>query len=267
MTGVLTLALVGAAVWGTGGWRQFAEPAAITLPPPLPPEVVAEPSSLWPPVPDDASPQRLLAPVSPGSQGTHAFVAQRTDGEPVRYDACRPLHYVVNPDGMPDGGLRLVREAVASLSSATGLVLTEDGVSDEALSTAREPHQPDRYGDRWAPVLIGWSDGAQYPLLGGEIAGVAGSQIVTGAVEGSDRYVTGYVALDRQDFTEILGRPDGFEQARAIVMHEIGHLAGLDHVADAAQLMNAENSGQLDWGPGDRQGLAALGAGPCHTDT
>jgi len=42
----------------------------------------------------------------------------------------------------------------------------------------------------------------------------------------------------------------------------LGHLVGLDHVDDPTQLMHVV-SPVFDLGPGDRAGLARLGAGPC----
>ena len=55
----------------------------------------------------------------------------------------------------------------------------------------------------------------------------------------------------------------GLEVARAIAMHELGHLVGLAHVDDERELMDAQNHGQVDFGPGDRRGLARLGRGRC----
>ena len=49
-------------------------------------------------------------------------------------------------------------------------------------------------------------------------------------------------------------------------MHELGHVVGLDHVKDRHELMNPEYLGLDTWGPGDRQGLAVLGAGPCYRE-
>ena len=46
-------------------------------------------------------------------------------------------------------------------------------------------------------------------------------------------------------------------------MHELGHLVGLGHVDAPDELMSAENHGLLTWGPGDRAGLSAVGAGRC----
>ncbi|WP_240721531.1 matrixin family metalloprotease [Pseudarthrobacter sp. NamE5] len=55
--------------------------------------------------------------------------------------------------------------------------------------------------------------------------------------------------------------PDGSALVRAVIMHELAHVVGLDHVNDPTQLMYEENSGQL--GTGDRTGLAMLGSGEC----
>ena len=80
-------------------------------------------------------------------------------------------------------------------------------------------------------------------------------------------YETGSVTLDTADFRTVLSRPDGVASARAIVQHELGHLVGLDHVDDPAQLMHGKNSGLVtDYRAGELQGLAALGSGECFPE-
>jgi hypothetical protein len=71
------------------------------------------------------------------------------------------------------------------------------------------------------------------------------------------------VVLDRDAFEELEGQPGGEDQQRAIVMHELGHLLGLDHVADEGELMYEANLGRTTLGKGDRKGLALLGGVPC----
>ena len=72
------------------------------------------------------------------------------------------------------------------------------------------------------------------------------------------------MALDAGAFAEMADQSTGFEQSRAIIMHELGHVVGLDHVDDPDQLMFPRTTGRLDWGAGDRRGLAAMGAGLCR---
>jgi hypothetical protein len=51
-----------------------------------------------------------------------------------------------------------------------------------------------------------------------------------------------------------------------VVLHELGHLVGLDHVRDRGELMFPTANDVVGYGPGDLQGLAALGRGACFSD-
>lgn len=157
----------------------------------------------------------------------------------------------------------MIQEAFTRVSAATGLQFVSDGATAESAGNERQAFQPSLYGDRWAPVLIVWTTPAENPDFAGDVAGRAGSVSVT-ARSGPRVYVTGQVELDAEKFRRMLARPNGDANARAIIEHELGHLVGLDHVADPSQLMFAANSGALtDYASGDLTGLAALGRGPC----
>ncbi|GAA4288805.1 matrixin family metalloprotease [Georgenia daeguensis] len=201
------------------------------------------------------------APVVEPGAGSFAFIQEQL-GDPVTYNPCEPIRYVVNDALAPAGGAGLVVEALATVSAATGLVFEDSGRTDEPADPDRQPRDVLRYGLDASPVLVAWTGPEQVPDLAGEVVGVAGS--VSEGVGGSAmRYVSGTVYLDAADLTVILQRPDGAAQVRAIVTHELGHLVGLDHVDDPGELMYAENVGRTELGPGDRQGLAVLGSGSC----
>lgn len=197
------------------------------------------------------------------SVGPHAFIEVQPDGNgPVAYDPCRPIHYVINPAGSPADGGNLVAAAVARVSAATGLEFILDGGTDEVDSDDRAPYQPQRYPDRWAPVLVAWSDPGASSDLVGAVAGFAGSNRLD-LPEGSV-FVTGRVVLDAPQLAAIEREPGGTASVQAIVEHELGHLVGLDHVDDVTQLMNPVGSRDLtDYANGDIQGLALLGQGRC----
>jgi predicted Zn-dependent protease len=75
--------------------------------------------------------------------------------------------------------------------------------------------------------------------------------------------MSGVVTLDGPHLDEItLGQLDGMARAKAVILHELGHLVGLDHVDDPSQLMYHQSSVTTLQG-GDRAGLAELGRGAC----
>ncbi|WP_138732066.1 matrixin family metalloprotease [Modestobacter excelsi] len=209
--------------------------------------------------------QPLGVPMSVPSDDGFAFLQVQDDGvTPVAYDPCRPIHYVVRPENEPTGGRSLIADAVDEVSAITGLQFVDDGETSEDPSSARPLFQPDRYGDRWAPVLISWATAAEVPDFAGAPVGLGVSRAASAEGEGLAVYLSGSIELDADHFTELLSVPGGRAQARATVLHELGHVVGLDHVDDRTQLMDAQGSADvLDFAAGDLAGLAQLGAGEC----
>jgi hypothetical protein len=163
---------------------------------------------------------------SPSTGGTYQFAGFQADGSaPVAYDPCRPIHYVVRADNEPAGGEQLIDNAVITLSQLTGLTFIDDGLTDEAPNDQRQRFQPDRYGDRWAPILISWDTVAEEADFITDIAGLGGS-LSTSAGNGPLVYVTGAVELDAAQFVQLLSLPNGEAAARAIVLHVSRSSAG-----------------------------------------
>jgi hypothetical protein len=200
----------------------------------------------------------------PESDAYEFMATQEGSTAPVAYDPCRPIHVVVNARTQPPGGDRLVAEALHAASQATGLQLVVDGPTDEQAGEQRRPYQPDRYPDRWAPVLIEWTDPAASPELAGQVAGRGGSQAL--AIPAGTVYVSGSVQLDGPQVADVLRRPGGRDEARAIIQHELAHLLGLDHVDDRTQLMWPEGTDVVDYAAGDLTGLDRLGRGRCFPE-
>lgn len=215
---------------------------------------------------DELSAIRLGTPaLAPAGQGGYAFLQTSPDGSPVTFDPCRPLHFVIRPVNEPPGGRELVLGALADLSDATGLQLADDGLTDEEPTLERASYQPARYGDRWAPVLIAWSTPAETLMLPPDALGSAGP-----ATFGTDpdglRFVSG-TAVFNGPALEAQLRLGEDQKARAVVLHELGHLVGLDHVGDPYQVMFDTNAYPLpSYQAGDRRGLERLGSGRCFTD-
>ena len=207
-------------------------------------------------------PQRLGEPPAVTGTGTYKFIAfQRgKQGAPVAYDPCREIHVVLNPAQGPDEAEELVKRAIDIVGAATGLRFVYDGISDDRPRWSG-PMKPAGFG-RSDPVLVSFATPDEVPELGGRVAGIGGSTALTDNF-GRTHYVSGQVTLDAQAFESVLRRSSGIEQADAIMLHEFGHLVGLDHVTDPQELMYAENVGRIEFGTGDRIGLAELGRGDC----
>jgi hypothetical protein len=198
-----------------------------------------------------------------GVDGTYAFLStQRGSADPVTYGACRTVQVQINAAGEVPGGSQLVLEAMGRVSELTGIEMAYSGPTTE---------RPDTWSERmsgsgleaYPPVLVSWSDEDESPGLEGDVVGLGGSISLRGGGYAQARYMTGSVTLDGPDLNEIYEQDDGEDKVRAVILHEFGHLVGLGHVQDPRELMSETNSGQLDFGPGDREGLARLGDQDC----
>jgi hypothetical protein len=183
--------------------------------------------------------------------------------EPVRYNPCAPIHYVINDAYSPPGGTDDIHAAIERVEVATGLQFEFDGTTSESPATRRESYQPETYGKRWAPILIAWVPGELAipgaSATGAQTAlGLGGSRYEVNE-DGRPVYVTGQVSLAAD-----AGLSTGFggETWGLVIMHEMGHIVGLDHVSDPSSMMNTTSKVQQTvWGLGDKIGLRELGLG------
>lgn len=223
-------------------------------------------ATAFPDRPDDAADAPLGAPARPdggeagGDSDAYRFISTQDGGDdPVTYDPCAPIHLVVDPRTVVDGGSRLLDEALDRVGEATGLRFVVDGTTDEPARDDGAVMAPD---GGWLPVTVSWSDPKASPDLAGDVAGYAGSATVER--DGRRWFVTGSVVLDGPQLADILDGRRGRASVRSVIMHELAHLVGLDHVDAPGQLMQPEGDDALTgWGAGDLSGLAAVGTGSC----
>jgi hypothetical protein len=200
---------------------------------------------------------QVLDSITHHGHGEYSFILTAPGGEPVSWDHCQSIHYEVNPVGAPDGWQETVQDAVNDIGEQSGFVFQYDGTTNDRIFNDRlsegTAHDP-------PPVLIAWATSEEVPDLAGETAGIGGSTPVS---TGSRvQFETGMVVLDQDAYDEM--ESSGREQAEQMILeHELGHVLGLDHVKDPAELMNAEYVGQTRLGPGDVEGLKKLHALPC----
>lgn len=215
-----------------------------------------------------------LAPAA-GSEGVttaphyRTFRAQLPTGaQPVvRWDPCLPITYQVNLAALADtrkaAALADTRKAVDIVAAATGLTFTYAG------QTTRVP-QPDNASDQPVDLVIAFTDQQHTRYeLGDGVVGVGGAvkrRLMRPTLAGFKYRMAathGFVVLDTEALAS-LTKP-GFGPGRRrgnVLLHELGHVIGLDHYNEAPSMMNSVLNERTPNGftSGDLAGLRRLGA-------
>lgn len=187
---------------------------------------------------------------APMAEGEYVLLGTQADSEaPVAWP-CGPIEYEVNTSGAPPNWKWLLTSAADAIAEAGGPSLEFTGTTEDRDFEARQ--------ESWTrePVLVGWAPEADQTALAGDVVGYAGPAGITSG--GRSKYLSGAVVLEKEFFA----RAPRVE-SRAVVMHEFAHVVGLGHVDNPTELMNEENIGTLEFGPGDRAGLRTLGELRC----
>lgn len=189
----------------------------------------------------------------------YAFLEARQGGcQPVRFNPCEPMHYVVNAALAPPGAVDDFRAAVRLLEQATGLSFVDDGPTDERYEISRQRSQPERYGPRWAPLLVVWDNGQRHRMDASNPAGG-----VSSPVDGVS--VTGALIVNVDTLIDGKFPPTGFGEGGTwgrVFLHELGHIVGLGHVGRSDQIMFSElgvQKGRAEYHAGDLAGLRLIG--------
>ncbi len=206
-------------------------------------------------------------PVAERGRGQFAFLGRSADG-PYRWDPCEPITYQVNLTHAPPGALDDVREAIRRVSEATGIRFVNGGTTtrtaDMQLGRAFRGRTSDE--PRYYPLLIDWVPHERFVYLADTRRAFAFGMPYRGQGSEARVYVSGLVAIDAGEDLEP-GFGNRFSQG-VVLMHELGHVMGLDHVASPFEIMWSPDVSdsplpdpfQTRWGPGDLQGLRLLGA-------
>jgi hypothetical protein len=205
------------------------------------------------------------ATTSPRSRvdGAFRFLERAAGGAPVRWNPCETITYAVNTRGATSPVRPDLKEALRRVTLATGVEFKSVGTTRETFIRA---YLRMRYQGviRKAELIVIWVDHDDYEsILRGlhdPRPSVAFAKTMAGLYAHRDQYFGGIIVMDA-DATAARGF--GYRYAHgSVLLHELGHVMGLDHVKDPDQLMYAgphANFSVRDFGPGDLEGLRRVG--------
>ncbi len=163
--------------------------------------------------------------------GDYEFLFVLEDGTVLRWDPCSPIRYVVNYQGAPSFAREVLAAAITDAENATGIDFVDGGTTTEG----RNGTVP-----TGADAIIAFTTPADSGgLLPATAAGVGGANWYFPA-GGTPRLVDGLVLLNATDiagYTSRYGEQFGRDVLRTVMLHELGHMVGLDHVTDIKQVM------------------------------
>ena len=151
---------------------------------------------------------------------------------------CGDIPVVLGAVNLDASKVSLVRESLDTINELTGLSFTIVGRTDE-IPLLNWPHSQTRSGKYpYPPVYIGWLTPSDTSILDKDALGATIANPAT--VKGVKSIVTGAVVFNENMYDSVSNKEDSGETRRNLILHELAHLAGLEH-SDGNSLMNPES--------------------------
>jgi hypothetical protein len=189
--------------------------------------------------------------------------------EPIRWNPCRPIRYVLNLGGYPESYRADIEESLDRIASATGLSFVNVG-STTFIPQNQTPFDPAVFDFRRNSDLISALNGTTQYDLSIALANETTSDTIDGGIIGraaplwatngivKPRYLHASLIIDVDDVSD-RGVWSGYGVGQ-VLLHELGHVVGLGHNSQSSQIMQPVIAGIPSFGSGDLRGLWQVGA-------
>ena len=153
-----------------------------------------------------------------------------TFGSKASWSNCKAINYLLT-EATTTSQAEMVASSLKTIGKSRGLSFNFSGYSKEVSRANWGENLTD--GD-YRPVLISFVDPSNTDMLGKSNAGGA---VVNRSGDDVNLFVSGTVAINLNTYNTL---KDGYADGKSkgnLLMHEFGHLIGLDHVEDSSALM------------------------------
>jgi hypothetical protein len=185
-------------------------------------------------------------------------LSRTATGALVRWDPCSTITWKVNLALAPAGALAQVQQAVATLSAATGLRFAFGGTTT-SVPTSTWLDKSTAKGT----LLVAWAPTTTTDLFQAGAIGEGGWWATTSSAAATTASIQrGFVVLDPTSTASLASGFGSGASLGAVLLHELGHAVGLQHVQDRSQVMYPTVGpwSTARYAPGDLAGLAAVGS-------
>lgn len=209
-------------------------------------------------------PSGLLGEIDSAAQTVHVTPDYAPAGLPTQFSAstdyrwnpCSVINYRVNAGGLATSPLKMVKQALARISRATGLRFHYSGTSSVVpFSSAWDSSVPAHN------LYLAWATAKKVPLLSGGVVGLGGFGTLVSTAAGSHVTESGGAVFAKGAWPKLVhGWKKGPSQG-ALLLHEIGHAMGLNHIEAKPEVMYPTLGSYTypRYSAGDLAGLEKLG--------
>lgn len=168
------------------------------------------------------------------AESTFELPSTTDPADPIRWLACRPIEYRVNPKDMPAGMLTTVQQSMAILEDQTGVRFQYAGRTAHTFASTSHAATPTIY---FAFTAARREAGQTFGGSGGEVGvgGPAAAWVRSGSGGTFESMVYGRVLLSSRFQAPRTGAGATWQ---SLILHEVGHALNLAHRQDPDALMN-----------------------------